>query len=190
MLGTLTNKPLLRGEVQGNNELAIIRFNNYKDWGLDEIEYTIYEESNGQWIPMENRQDNADYTDISFLSLDPSGISSTKLEKCYRIVGRSATQTTISNVLCLPYGVAVFLPNAFSPNADNINDSYKPVTFGIKSYRMQVYNRWGQMLGEYNEDSPGWMGYDQMQDTYFITLRAVGVDNTVYTYKQTVNLLR
>jgi len=38
-------------------------------------------------------------------------------------------------------------PTAFTPNRDGINDGFKVITYGnSRSYRLAVYNRWGQMV--------------------------------------------
>ncbi len=39
-----------------------------------------------------------------------------------------------------------YLPNAFSPNNDGLNDSWGPTGVGVSSYGIRIYNRWGQQL--------------------------------------------
>ena len=53
----------------------------------------------------------------------------------------------------------VFIPNAFTPNNDGINDVFRP-TFGvpIQHYRCLIFNRWGQSLTLSSEPSKGWDG--------------------------------
>ena len=67
------------------------------------------------------------------------------------------------------------MPSAFSPNQDNINDTYYPVfydsTIVIREFR--IYNRWGQLL--YNNPKEGWNG------TYNSQLEPVD-DYTYYIY--------
>lgn len=38
------------------------------------------------------------------------------------------------------------IPNAFSPNGDNLNDSFIPKMKGIKEFTLQVFNIWGEKL--------------------------------------------
>ena len=43
----------------------------------------------------------------------------------------------------------VFVPNAFTPNDDDINDGFRPIfnrDHGIENYRFMVFNRWGEEL--------------------------------------------
>ncbi|HYG17196.1 MAG TPA: gliding motility-associated C-terminal domain-containing protein, partial [Bacteroidia bacterium] len=39
-----------------------------------------------------------------------------------------------------------YIPDAFSPNSDFINDYFAPSCLGLQEYRLQVYNRWGQLI--------------------------------------------
>lgn len=54
------------------------------------------------------------------------------------------------------------IPNAFTPNADGINDYFFPrqlLSRGIDKFRMQVFNRWGQVIFASTEiDGQGWDG--------------------------------
>ena len=53
----------------------------------------------------------------------------------------------------------IFIPNAFSPNLDNINDNFGVVNHSeFTSILLRVYNRWGELI--FNEESanPRWDG--------------------------------
>ncbi len=53
----------------------------------------------------------------------------------------------------------VEVPNAFSPNGDDINDEIMPYLHDIASLeRFTVYNRWGQVVFETNVMNKGWDG--------------------------------
>ncbi|MBS3915177.1 MAG: PKD domain-containing protein [Bacteroidetes bacterium] len=51
-----------------------------------------------------------------------------------------------------------FLPTAFTPNRDNINDRYKPVVFNLDKMEYLIYNRWGELVYKGDLQSPGWDG--------------------------------
>lgn len=57
--------------------------------------------------------------------------------------GCTATDELILRDSCPP---DLFIPNAFTPNADRINDSLKPYINGIASYTFTIYDRWGELL--------------------------------------------
>jgi gliding motility-associated-like protein len=56
------------------------------------------------------------------------------------------------------------MPKAFSPNNDNLNDYFYPITVGIKTIvRFTIYNRQGQVIYEAtnfppNDKTFGWNG--------------------------------
>jgi gliding motility-associated-like protein len=53
----------------------------------------------------------------------------------------------------------IFIPTAFTPNADGKNDVVKPTLAGIKSFKyFKIYNRWGQLLFNTAEIGKGWDG--------------------------------
>ncbi len=60
----------------------------------------------------------------------------------------------------------IFLPNAFSPDGDGLNDAFRAITSSgnIASFRMYIYNRWGVLVFESNDITRGWDGsYDGRQ---------------------------
>ena len=53
----------------------------------------------------------------------------------------------------------VFVPTAFTPNKDGLNDKLIPILAGIKKLeRFSIYNRWGQMLYSTSAIGQGWDG--------------------------------
>lgn len=42
--------------------------------------------------------------------------------------------------------VAVFFPNAFTPNDDGVNDVYAPIGTDVTQFTMRIYNRWGEQV--------------------------------------------
>jgi gliding motility-associated-like protein len=53
----------------------------------------------------------------------------------------------------------IFFPNAFTPNKDGRDDTFKPVTFARPVlYRFSIYNRWGQLVFESKDPGTGWDG--------------------------------
>jgi len=53
----------------------------------------------------------------------------------------------------------LFMPNAFSPNGDGINDYFKPIGVGADYVELfAIYNRWGQQVYYTNKYGEGWDG--------------------------------
>jgi gliding motility-associated-like protein len=56
---------------------------------------------------------------------------------------------------CIPM---LTVPNAFTPNQDGWNDLFLASGVNLSYFRMQVFNRWGELLFETNDISEGWDG--------------------------------
>jgi gliding motility-associated-like protein len=83
---------------------------------------------------------------------------------CYT-VALEATNTlgcrdTASTVICVEDPFQLFLPNAFTPNGDGINDLFRPISSVArpKEFRMQVFDRWGAVLFSTEDLHQGWDG--------------------------------
>jgi len=84
----------------------------------------------------------------------------------------------------------LYLPNAFSPNSDGLNELFRPITLGIEEYTMQIYNRYGQQIADLDQTSEGWDAADAPQGAYMVILRAKGTNNEWYNVKSTVTVVR
>lgn len=67
---------------------------------------------------------------------------------------------TLIRILDVKPIVTFYLPNAFSPNGDGINDLFmgKGIFQGIQDFEMTIWNRWGQKIFSTNDPSEGWDG--------------------------------
>jgi len=57
----------------------------------------------------------------------------------------------------------VYIPNAFTPNSDGLNEVFKPEIScfeTLKSYKMHVYDRWGNIIFQSSDYAAGWNGRD------------------------------
>jgi len=92
-------------------------------------------------------------------------------------------------------GVDIFVPNAFSPNGDGLNEVLRPTLMGVKDLQFfRVYNRWGQLLFETKTKRDGWdgrlNGKPQATGVMVWEVQALGVDGKVYTQRGTSMLVR
>ncbi len=62
----------------------------------------------------------------------------------------------------------VYVPNAFSPNGDNINDRFEVVydSKAIANLELQIFNRWGSLVYEGNDEIQ-WNGLSQSNSNLF-----------------------
>ena len=95
----------------------------------------------------------------------------------------------------------VYIPTAFSPNADGFNDVYVPLTNlnGVQVLRFIIFNRWSEKVYEADNFTPnditkGWngtfKGEPAQQDNYVYYFTVKLPDNSEKTYKGTFALLR
>ena len=55
----------------------------------------------------------------------------------------------------------IYIPNSFTPNADGINDYFKPTGINIKDIDLLIFDRWGNVIARVQGiDSKGWDGTD------------------------------
>ncbi len=52
------------------------------------------------------------------------------------------------------------LPNAFTPNSDNVNDLFRGAGIfeGITNFELTIWNRWGELIFETNDPDEAWNG--------------------------------
>lgn len=65
----------------------------------------------------------------------------------------------------------LYLPTAFTPGKNGINDFYKPVTFGVDEMEYEIFNRWGEKVYEGDINSAGWDGTymgESVYEAYFL----------------------
>ncbi len=91
--------------------------------------------------------------------------------------------------------VEIYVPTAFTPNNDGLNDVLRPILMGIKELRyFRIFNRLGQQLFETNLTRYGWDGklggIQQLSQAIVWIVEGVGVDNRIYRQKGTTVLVR
>jgi gliding motility-associated-like protein len=55
-------------------------------------------------------------------------------------------------------GASFYAPNAFTPDNDNINDSWDIEAPGMDDYQMAIYDRWGNEIYSFTKGQGGWDG--------------------------------
>ncbi len=92
-------------------------------------------------------------------------------------------------------GPTYYVPNAFSPNNDGLNDRFSALPVGITSTEwFRIYNRYGQLVFETAAPVKGWDGRfkGKIQDTGTFTwlIKGRGYNNQLVEMKGTVILIR
>ncbi len=82
------------------------------------------------------------------------------------------------------------MPNAFTPNTDNLNDEFKPIMKNVSAIDFKIYNRWGQLVFETNDLNKGWNGDSNATDVYYYVINYVGTNQMAKTISGNFTLLR
>ena len=53
---------------------------------------------------------------------------------------------TAFKIIKIEGGNDIYIPNAFTPNGDGVNDNFRALGIGIKSTEMIIYDRWGEKV--------------------------------------------
>jgi gliding motility-associated-like protein len=98
----------------------------------------------------------------------------------------------VSGPYCIePY---IFVPTAFTPNRDGVNDVLYVRGRGIDNMTFIIYNRWGQKMFETSDPKVGWDGTFRGRalpsDVYGFYLFAICIDGTTYRKQGNVTLIR
>jgi gliding motility-associated-like protein len=94
---------------------------------------------------------------------------------------------TITQIVTSPFGCldtletmvkvnpafSLYIPKAFTPNKDGLNEVWAPQGEGDMTYSLKIFNRWNQQVFESNELDYGWDG----------TFNGSKVQQGVYTYR-------
>lgn len=89
----------------------------------------------------------------------------------------------------------IFVPTAFTPNNDRLNDILVPIPVGIARYDyFRVYNRWGQLVYSTATVGQGWdgkiSGKDQGSDTFVWYVQGIDYLGKKLFKKGTTTLIR
>jgi gliding motility-associated-like protein len=154
----------VRGLGPGNNQLSWTPLLN----GLDgTITYDVFRsEAGGVLTPV--------VSDLSDLSYVDNFFASNGAEACYKVrarfrpTGAGPTESFVfsSNEACVTPMPELYVPNAFSPNGDGINDVFRPLFSSPQQpedYFLQIWDRWGSLIHETRDPLDWWDGTNQVQ---------------------------
>jgi gliding motility-associated-like protein len=88
----------------------------------------------------------------------------------------------------------IYVPNAFSPNGDGINDIFYTYARGVKTIDFRVFNRWGEKMFQSYSLDHGWDGYYKGQlmnpAVYVYYVEVTYLDGDIRSQKGSVTLIR
>lgn len=117
-----------------------------------------------------------------------------KENTCYLLhsINNFGCENTDEVCITVTKDYGIYIPNAFSPNGDVDNELFYPQGYGIASYDMAIYDRWGSLLFKSNADHTAWDGkmkgrvVEQGVYIYKIIIKTMGYKEIVKTGHVTV----
>jgi gliding motility-associated-like protein len=116
----------------------------------------------------------------------------------YTVTARTAIGCQATDVIKITVykGPDIYVPNAFSPNGDGVNDILRAKPVGIKDFHyFRIYNRWGNIVFSTGNAINGWDGNikssAQLPGTTYIWI-AEGIDykGNIILRKGTVSIIK
>ena len=114
------------------------------------------------------------------------------------VVSDNGCTDSINHPLVIGPEFVLYVPNAFTPNNDGVNDVFYPQGMGIdtENYELWIFDRWGNLIYNTNDFSKVWdgrpTGKDEivMQDVYVWKIKIKTFDGTKKYYMGHVSVIR
>lgn len=181
-------------EIDYENELYWDEYEGYDSAGTTVKSYDLHRFSSEEDdLTLDSNSIRFDFIDDVSASLLLGG------EICYYVkVPESGTniygleEVSISNKVCFEFPPKVFIPSAFSPDGDDLNDRFIPNVNFIDplDYELIIFNRMGRLLFTTNDPSEGWDGQGQPLGVYAYLLKLHNSLGDELVFSGRVNLIR
>jgi gliding motility-associated-like protein len=176
---------------------SFTNWDTYKSWrsGVKEYRLQVEKEGNFKTIYTTTNVDSAFVHDQTFERIHGP--------YCYRIMAISGDEkdTSFSNISCIVSPSTLFIPNAFSPNGDGVNEKisvrslfvYDNTHLSGRNFTLEIFNRWGERVYLSHDIDGEWdgiyMGKLVQTGVYSFRLKAMGIDNKSYSMKGVITIV-
>ena len=117
-------------------------------------------------------------------------------QHCYRVKTIENVSGTVSwsNEICFGFDPLLFVPTAFTPNGDFINDQFTWYHASIRDFSIQIYDRWGERIYEADHANAYWdanyRGVQVPEGVYVFIINYTGYDGRLQVVKGNLTILR
>jgi gliding motility-associated-like protein len=160
-------------------------------------------------VPFQLNASSPELNGVSGVTYDwvpPSGLSDSAIRNPYATIADNVTYTVkvVSPEGCSAFGevklsirqaASIFIPDAFSPNGDGINEQFLPIIrqdFSLKYFR--IYSRWGEVIFFSIQADQGWdgqfKGLPVASGSYVYTIEAITGQGKTVRKEGSVLLIR
>jgi len=87
---------------------------------------------------------------------------------CLVATNENLCTDTLCTIIPTTNELLVYVPSAFTPDNDGVNDHFKPVLHSadIDKYSFSIFDRWGNIIWETQDVNAGWNGAGSEESTY------------------------
>ncbi|MEO6304138.1 MAG: PKD domain-containing protein, partial [Bacteroidia bacterium] len=80
------------------------------------------------------------------------------------VTNKFGCKDTIEQVVKILPEFRFWIPNAFTPDENILNDYFMPIAIGVVNYDFEIFDRWGERLFKTNNPKQGWNGFYKAQE--------------------------
>jgi len=84
----------------------------------------------------------------------------------------------------------LYIPDAFTPDDDKINDSFECKGYGIATFSISIVNRWGELVFNSNDIEDKWDGKNATSGVYAYRIDVIDMIGKSHLFKGEISLLR
>jgi gliding motility-associated-like protein len=136
------------------------------------------------------------YLALNIFLMDPLFAQNYQYSRKYRVTAYkngNSQITSVSNIAEVVPTMSLYVPDAFTPNGDGINDTFGISGEAVKTFDMRIYDRWGELLFESENASTQWdgnyKGKKVPQGVYVYQLSAQAISGEHAARKGTVTVV-
>ena len=118
----------------------------------------------------------------------------------YKITLITSTQhncmDTAYQTISIEPNFTFFIPNAFTPDGDGINDTFTGTGTFINQFEMSIFDRWGNLIYKTDDINKPWDGKvnhgneTAQRDAYVYVMKVIDIKMTKHNYKGIVTLVK
>jgi len=171
-------------------EVVNLQWSDYSGWSLGVNNYLLEKfDQNGNLLSSIDIGNNVNYED-NLLESDGQLIF-------YQVTafpnGASLSEAK-SNIREVSIKAALYLPNAFTPNGDGLNDVFMANGKFINTFTIKIFSKWGELIFFSDDVDLGWDGKIKgelvPQGTYVYIVEATDFIGNTLTRSGTITLLK
>ncbi len=114
------------------------------------------------------------------------------------VISPFACRDTAESIICIEPGSTLYVPNAFTPNGDGVNEIFIPTGTGIDAtqFEMWIFDRWGNLIFYTDDLYRGWDGKAKggaavaQVDTYVYRIQCTDDMGVAHKYLGKISLLK